>query len=83
MVDNFAFSIGSTCSWTRINTFLLDTGLGEGALGAQETLWSAVGGTSEISLEAGAHRSGALWPALTVGATGIWVAGIFRDNRSN
>ena len=76
MIDNIAFGIGSTCSWTGVSTLLLVTGLGQGTLGAQQTLGSAVGGSSEISLEAGADWPRALWPAFTVGSTWIWVARI-------
>ena len=76
MVDNLALGIGSACSWTGVCAFLLDTGLGQGTLGAQETLWPTVGRASEISLETGAHWPGALCPALTVGSTWVWVAGI-------
>jgi hypothetical protein len=76
MIDNFALSIGSTGSWTGVSTLLLDTGLGQRTLRAQETLGSAVWWASEISLEAGADWPRALWPAFTVGTTGIWVTRI-------
>ena len=76
MVDNFAFGIGSTCSWAGIGAFLLNTGLGQRTLRAQETLGPTVGRTSEISLEAGADWSRALWSAFTVGSTWVWVTRI-------
>ena len=76
MIDNFAVSIGSTGSWTGVSTLLLDTGLGQRTLRAQETLWSAVWWTSEISLEAGADWSRALWSAFTVWSTWVWVTRI-------
>ena len=85
VVHYFALSIGSTGTRTRINTFLLDTGLGQLALRTQETFRPAVGGPSKISRKAGADRSGALCSALTVGTTGIGVARIlwFLNHRLN
>lgn len=82
VVDNFAFSIGSTGSWTRINTLLLDTSLGQSTLRAEQTLRPAVGRSTKVSLETGADRSGTLRSALTVGSTRIRVAWII-INRSN
>ena len=85
MIDNFALGIGSTGSWTGVSTLLLHTGLGQRTLRAQETLRSAVGRASEISLEAGADWSRALWSAFTVGSTWVWVTRIcrLRNNWSN
>ena len=82
MVDHLALSIGSAGPRAGVHTLLLDTGHGQWTLRAEETLRPAVGRTSEISLQAGADRSGALRAALTVGTTGVRSAGIHLD-RSN
>ena len=79
MIDHLAFSIGSTGARTGVYTLLLDTGHGQWTLRAEETLWPAVGRTSEISLQTGADRSGSLRAALTVGTTGVRGAGINLD----
>ena len=76
VVNNFALGIRPTCSWARIHTMLLDTSLGQLALRAQKTLWSAVGRTSEISRETGTDRSGSLWSAFTVWTAWVRIAGV-------
>ena len=76
MIDHLALSIGSTGAGTGVDTLLLDTGHGQGTLRAEETLRAAVGRTSEISLQAGADRSGSFRATLTEGATGVRSAGI-------
>ena len=85
MVDNLAFSICTTGSWTGVNTFLLDTGLGQSTLRAQQTLWPTVWRSTKVTLETGADWSGTLRSTLTVWSTGVWIAGVswLRDNRSN
>ena len=85
VVHNFALCISSTGSRTRINTFLLDTGLGQLALRTQETLRPAVGGTSKVSRKAGTDRSGALCSAFTVWSAGIRITRILwlLNNRLN
>lgn len=79
MVDHLALSIGSTGARTGVDTLLLDTGHGQRTLRAEQTLWPAVGRTSEISLQTGTDRSGSFRAALTVGTTGVWSAGISLD----
>ena len=76
MVDHLALSIGSTGAWAGVHTLLLDTGHGQRTLRAEETLWPAVGRTSEISLQTGADRSGSFRATLTEGTTGVRSAGI-------
>ena len=85
VVDNLTLSIGTTGSWTGVNTLLLDTSLGKSTLRAEQTLWPTVGRSTKVSLETGADRSGTLWSALTVRSTRIRVAWIswLRNNRSN
>ena len=80
MVDHLALSIGSTGAWAGVHTLLLDTGHGQRTLRAEETLRPAVRRTSEISLQTGADRSRSLRAALTVGTTGVWIAGVHLVN---
>ena len=79
MVDHLALSIGSTGARTGVDTLLLDTGHSQGTLRAEQTLWPAVGRTSEISLQTGTDGAGSFRSTLTVGTTGVRSAGIHLD----
>lgn len=76
VVDNLTFSVSTACSGAGVSTLLLDAGLAQLALGGEEALWPAVGGTSEVAWQTGAHWTGACRAAVAVGPTGVRVAGV-------
>ena len=64
MVPDCTFSIETTGSVTGVDTMLVGAGLQPVALIVDDTLWSAVGWSSNVSSLAGAH-----WPVTE------WLAG--------
>lgn len=64
MVPDCTFSVETTGSVTGVDTMLVGAGLQPVALIVDDTLWSAVGGGSNVSSLAGAH-----WPVTE------WLAG--------
>lgn len=88
VVDNFALGVGTAGARARVDTLLLDTCLAQLALRGEQALRATVGRASEVARQAGADSAGnsrgQLRPALTVGSTRVWVAGVpvrFSDRR--
>ena len=87
VVHHLTLGIGTTGSWTGVDTFLPDTGQVAGTVGVDGALGSAVGRNSDVVGQTGAgrHLPGHVVLALREGAAGRGVAGIdvqLRDHRS-
>ena len=72
-----ADSVDTADSWAGVDTLVVHTGPVGGAVTVQDTLRSAGEvRVSEVSWYAGTGSGSLLRPALSIGATGCWVAGI-------
>jgi len=64
-----ALGVDATSSWTGILTTLADASLIGGAFGTQYTLWPAVGGQTDVELQAGTDGLTVEFATLGVGTT--------------
>ena len=83
MVDDSTLSIEAAHSRTGVNTVLVDTGQGGGAVRVDDTLGPAARvGVSKVLRSAGADTLVTTDPGISIGSTWIGVAGISWGRRS-
>jgi hypothetical protein len=81
VVDCGATSVVSAGTNTRVGTLLLDTRLVAGALGVEDTLWTAVGSGANVATETGARLVPIDFSAESIGAAWVRHTGDVRGRR--
>ena len=76
VVDDLTPGVVATCSWTGVDTLLVDAGRELVTVRADHTLRPAVGRVALVAGDTGTHADSIDLPVLTVGAAGVWVAGV-------
>ena len=77
MVDDSALSIEATDTWAGIHTVLVHTGQAGDAVAVHHTLRSAAAvGVTEVVWPAAADTGVASHLSISIGSTGVWIAGI-------
>ena len=83
MVDHAAQGVGAAPSRTRVHALGAHAGQVRGAVGAEQTLGTAVGRRAQEARQARARRAARLVAALGVGAARVRLAGVGRLRRGN
>ena len=73
MTPNATLCVGAALLVTRVPALVADAGQVAGAVGADDTLRSAVGRAAPVALEARAGRTAVVLTALGVRATRAWL----------